>query len=96
MITFKRPANGRNLGGMLSHVFRPMTTALSEPVRAFIGEAAVVVVDGSERDSGGAAAGDTRLVTDLKNAMSDLIGGQGRLPRYPMPMGGLRLVATIT
>jgi hypothetical protein len=27
--TFTRPPSGRNLGGMLSHVFRPITTPFS-------------------------------------------------------------------
>lgn len=59
MITFNRLDSGRNLGGMLSHVLRPMTTALS----VWVGD------DDCEADEGGA----TWEVTFRKNAMSALI-----------------------
>lgn len=69
-MTLIRPGKGRNLAGMLSHVFRPIITAFFEPV--------VGLLD----------------VTLRKNAMSDFIGDQGRVPFRPMPRGGERAVAT--
>ena len=85
-ITFNRPANGRNFGGMLSHVFRPMINAFKicdSPV-AFVAAAAAAA------DSG------TWLVRLRKKAMSPLIPFHGRPPRNPMPIGGFKAVATTT
>jgi hypothetical protein len=70
--TFTLPLSGRNLGGMLSHVFRPMMTAFLPD--AFAG----------------------MVVTLRKKAMSVFSPlGQGRPPRYPIPICGSIVVATI-
>ncbi len=71
--------------GMLSHVFRPMTTAFSLRLCAV-----VEWVVGAEEVEG------TWLVTLRKKAMSALMPGQGRFPWNPMPMWGCRAVATTT
>lgn len=67
---------------MLSHVLRPMRTAF------FTTLVGVWLAAGVWVDVGGG-----RLVTRAKKARSDFRGGQGRVPRRPMPREGV--VATM-
>lgn len=91
------PLNGRNLAGIESQVRRPMSTALMG-VAAALSELEAESWGGEVEGWGGdelegeRRAGG-RFVTRAKKARSAFRGGQGRVPRRPMPREGV--VATI-
>lgn len=92
-----RDFKGRCAGGMDSQVRRPMRTALIGLLPLLL----VVVGGGVEGVGWGAVdggwvlgvEGGGRFVTRAKKARSAFRGGQGRVPRRPMPREGV--VATM-
>lgn len=100
MMMLMRDLRGRCAGGMESQVRRPMRTALIGGLSSLVvgvwGE--VVVVGWGVGDGGGVLEvegrrGGGRFVTRAKKARSAFKGGQGRVPRRPMPREGV--VATM-
>jgi len=90
-MTFSRPGSGRNRGGMLSHVLRPMTTAL---INLLPTAPAPSLTAPSPRPPPAPlraqdAVGATRFVTRAKYPISFLSCGQGSVPALPMPREGV-------
>ena len=85
--TFILSLSGRNREGMLSQVFRPMTTALM--VYSLISSLACLEVFGEAHTPGA-----VRLVTRAKYAISRFRPVQGSVPPKPIPI--LFVAATMT
>jgi len=90
-----RDLRGRCAGGMESQVRRPMRTALIGGLASLlvVGGGFGVVVDGGWVLGVEGRRGGGRFVMRAKKARSAFRGGQGRVPRRPMPRVGV--VATM-
>ena len=99
MTMLTRPFKGRNFGGMDSHVLRPMRTAFIAFRTPWLPVAGVVLTGSAIDEPSLTATTESneellgrfgkRLVTRAKNARSAFRGGQGSVPRRPMPKEGV-------